>query len=51
MVWVNVVIPNKSCTIHTVSHCVYVDRKEVTPFKGVESLKREEEGTFHWNVS
>lgn len=41
MVWVNVDLPTKSCTIHNNLDCVYVKNKKDTPYKGIDLLKRD----------
>jgi hypothetical protein len=41
MVWVNIDIPLKSCTIHAELHCIFVEKKKDTPYKGIELLKRD----------
>lgn len=39
VVWMNIDIPTKKCTIH--SDCVYVDKKSETKYKGILKLKRD----------
>ena len=39
MIWVNVDIPTKMCTIHTNRNCDYIENKCETPNKGVDELK------------
>lgn len=39
MIWMNIDIPTKICTIH--SNCSYVERKKETLFKGIHELKRD----------
>ncbi len=40
-IWINIDIPEKSCTVHSDPNCIYVVQKKESPFKGIETLRRD----------
>lgn len=41
LVWINIDIPLKTCTVHSEPYCIYVEQKKESPFKGIETLRRD----------
>jgi hypothetical protein len=39
--WLNIDIPSKVCTVHSILQCTYIERKKETPLKGIDSLRRD----------
>jgi hypothetical protein len=39
--WLNIDIPSKVCTVHSILQCTYVGQKKETPFKGIDLLRRD----------
>lgn len=39
--WVNIDIPTKLFTLHEAPDCIYIEKMEETPYKGLKTIKRD----------